>query len=474
MMNAESTHAAAALTPRAQAAGPEGALGSVPPQPKSVRDTGLEQQFIAALIAKSIYVAGKIRLPVLTGKLRLSINVLREVLDFMLAEQLVEVAWRGESDLDVQYQLTPNGKLRAADYMAACRYVGPAPVTLAAYCEIALRQSGRQAGAARVSAPDMTAAFGDDTLEPAVRELIGAAMHSSRSLLLYGPSGSGKTTLARKLGRLQPGLVAVPYAILIDQDIVQFYDPLVHPAPTPLQARQSEDRRSVDTRWVLCQRPLVQVGSELSDDMLDLREHEAGGLYHAPPHFLANNGILIVDDLGRQRVPTGDLLNRWSGPLDAGVDQLTLHGGHKVNVPFDVTMVFATNLAPQVLLDDSFMRRIGYKVHIGPISEANYRKLFRHQCLVSRVVYDEAVIEHLLQRLHAGAKRPLLASYPRELLGRIADFAGFAGVAPRLTVPALELAWQSMFAGCAHGTAAPALPPASFNAASGDSLFERI
>ncbi|MFZ3288540.1 MAG: ATP-binding protein, partial [Telluria sp.] len=154
MMDTESTLAAAALTPRAQAAGPEGALGSVPPQPKSVRDTGLEQQFIAALIAKSIYVAGKIRLPVLTGKLRLSINVLREVLDFMLAEQLVEVAWRGESDLDVQYQLTPNGKLRAADYMAACRYVGPAPVTLAAYYEIALRQSGRQAGAARVSAPD--------------------------------------------------------------------------------------------------------------------------------------------------------------------------------------------------------------------------------------------------------------------------------------------------------------------------------
>ena len=476
MIEAESSMATAAGTStvaRAQP-GPDEPMASVPPQPKTVRDTGLEQSLITELVIKAMYAIGKTHLPILTGKLRLSINVLREVLDVILAEQLAEVAGRGDSDLDVHYQLTAGGRQRAQEYLARCRYVGPAPVTLQAYRDVALRQSSRHAAAARVGAAELAAAFADDCLDPAVRDLLGAAMQSSRSLLLYGPSGSGKTTLARKLGRLQQGLVAVPYALLIDQEIVQFHDPLLHLLPSPLQARQAEDRRSVDTRWSLCQRPVVQVGAELSEEMLDLRHDPAGGVYHAPPHFMANGGILVVDDLGRQRMPAADLLNRWAGPLDAGADQLTLHGGHKVSVPFDVTLVFATNLAPQLLLDDSFMRRVAYKIHVGALSEPNYRSLFRHQCRATRIAYDEEAVEYLVTRLHAPSGRPLLASYPRELLGRIADFAGFAGGAPRLTVAALEQAWISMFAGCGSGASAPAQPPVMFDAASGDPLFERI
>lgn len=471
MIETESTLAAAEAGARRQA--PDEPMASLPPQPKTVRDTGLEQSLIVELIAKSIHASGRIHMPVLAGKLRLSINVLREVLDRMLAEQLVEVGWRGDSDLDVQYQLTQNGKLRAAEYLAASRYAGPAPVTLAAYRDVVLRQSSRHAQASRVSAADMAAAFADDSLDPSMRELLGAAMQSCRSLLLYGPSGSGKTTLARKLGRLQQGVVAVPHAILVDREIVQFYDPQLHTPPAPLHAR-AEDRRGVDTRWALCQRPVIQVGAELSQEMLDLRHDSSAGTYHAPPHFLANGGIFIVDDLGRQRLPSAELLNRWGGPLDAGVDHLTMQGGHKVTVPFDVTLVFATNLAPQMLLDDSSMRRLGYKIHVGPLSEPNYRTLLRHQCRVARVVYDDAAMEYLLTRLHGTAGRPLLACYPRELLGRIVDFAGFAGVAPRLTVAALEQAWTSMFAECAGGHPAPAHRSASFDATSGAALFERI
>ncbi|MES2322098.1 MAG: ATP-binding protein [Pseudomonadota bacterium] len=451
----------------------EGAI-RMPPQPKTVRDTGLELSLIVELVTKAMYATGKMHLPVLTGKLRLSINVLREVLGFMLAEQLVEVASRGDSDLDVNYQLTHIGKLRAPDFFARSRYVGPAPVTLHAYRELVQRQSARHAQVGRVSAADMHAAFADDVLDAGVRDLVGAALQSSRSLLLHGPSGSGKTTLARKLGQLQQGVVAVPYAILADQAIIQVYDPLTHMAPAPLQSRQSEDRRSTDSRWALCQRPLVQVGAELCPEMLDLRYDEAGGVYHAPPHFLANNGILLVDDLGRQRMACADLLNRWSGPLDSGIDQLTMDGGHKIGVPFDVTLVFATNLAPHLLLDDSSMRRIGYKILVGPLSEANYRHLFRRQCRLLRITYDDAAIEYLITRLHAPAGRALLASYPRELLGRIADFASFAGATPRLSVSAIEQAWTSMFAACFTGASAPAQQSVPFLAVSGDPLLERI
>lgn len=445
----------------------------LPAQPKTVRETGLEQTLIVELVVKAMFASGRMHLPVLTGKLRLSINVLREVLGFMMAEQLVEVASRGDSDLDVNYQLTGNGKLRAADFLARCRYTGPAPVTLQAYRDMVQRQAARHASHARVTGADMAAAFAEDILEPAVRDQIGAALQSSRSLLLYGPSGSGKTTLARKLGQLMHGTVAVPYAILIDQHIVLVYDPVLH-LPPQLPARQGEDRRSVDARWALCQRPHILAGAELSAEMLDLRRDDAGGVYHAPPHIMANNGMLLVDDLGRQRLATADLMNRFAAPLDTGADHLSLEGGHKVGVPFDVTMVLATNLPPQSLLDESLLRRIAYKIQVGALSEQHYRALFKRQCRLQHVAYDESAFDYLLTCLHPSHGRALLASYPRELLGRIADFASFAGVDARLSVPALDQAWSSMFTGCISGAAAPSQPSFHSLAVCGDPLLERI
>ncbi len=448
-------------------------VARLPPQPKTVSDTGLELSLLVELAAKTMYAVGKMHLPVLMGKMRLSFSVLREVLGFMVAEQIVEVALRGDSDLDVHYQLTATGKLRAAEYLARCRYIGAAPVTLHAYRELVLRQSQRQARVNRVGAAELAAAFCDDGLEASVRELIGAALQSGRSLMLHGPSGSGKSTVARKLGQLQCGLVATPYAILVDNDIVQFHDPLLHPAP--LQLRQAEDRRSSDSRWALCQRPVVQVGADLSAEMLDLRHDKAGGVYHAPPHFLANNGMLVVDDLGRQRIAAAQLLNRWSGPLDSGTDQLTIEGGHKISVPFDVTLVLVTHRAPHEMLDASAMRRVGYKIRIGALSEAGYRGLFRRQCLLSGLECDDGVLAHLIDVLHGVDGPPLLASYPRELIERIADFASFAGAAPRLTIGALEQAWTSMLAGEGGASADLGVPhPVPYFVAAGDPLSERI
>ena len=454
------------------------AVQRMPPQPKTVRDTGLELSLLVELVAKTMYAAGKVHLPVLTGKLRLSVNVLREVLGFMLAEKLVEVAARGDSDLDVHYQLTSAGKVHGADALARSRYAGPAPVTLQAYREMVQRQRAGQGGhAGQPTQAEVAAAFAEDSLEPQVRNLIGAALQSSRSLLLHGPSGSGKTTLARKLGQLQRGAVAVPYAVLVERAIVQIHDPLVHLAapgqPGQQGGRAADDWRMVDSRWTLCQRPLIQVGAELGPEMLDLRYDAASGTHHAPPHCMANNGMLLVDDLGRQKIETADLLNRWSGPLDTGIDQLTLDG-HKVGMPFDLTLVLATNLSPHVLLDDAAMRRVGYKIHVGALGEAGYRSLFRRQCRLARIACDDAVLDYLVMRLHGASARPLLACMPRELLGRIADFAGYAGTEARLSNASLDQAWASMFASCTSGAPAPAQPPVPFFAESGDPLVEKI
>jgi energy-coupling factor transporter ATP-binding protein EcfA2 len=420
----------------------------LPPQPKCVRETGLELQLIVELAAKAMYVAGRTHLPILATRLRLSINVLREALDFMVAEQLAEVAWRGDADIDVQYQLTAAGKLRAAGWLERSPYQGPAPVTLEAWRAMAARQAAQLPVP---SAEDVEAVFGEAGLEPAVRNLIGAAMHAGRSMLLYGPPGSGKSTLARKLGRLLQGTVLVPHAVAVGQEIIQLYDPALHLPPSlppGAAGRQPLERRSTDARWVLCQRPVVQLGAELDESMLELRHDAFSGCYQAPPHCKASHGLFIIDDLGRQRLSAPALLNRLIQPLDAGQDQLSLQGGHKFAMPFQAMLVFATNLAPQVLLDGSALRRLGYKVHVGALSEASYRSLFRLQCRAAGVALDDAGLRYLIEELHRGSGQPLLASYPREILGRIADFAGYAGQPPRLSVAALDQAWSSMFAAC--------------------------
>ena len=422
----------------------DGNLAAVlPRQPRTVRDTGLDARLVTALVIKTLHADGKTPLSRLTGRLRLSVSVLREVLQALVGTQQAEVAYSGDSDLDVHYQLTALGQRAAGDHLVESRYVGPAPVTLAAWRAVVTRQSQRQPDAARVTRTELDAVLDGDGLAPAIREQVGAALYSGRPLLLYGPSGSGKTSLARKLARLRQDPIAVPYAVLVNHEIIQLHDLALH--PLPLHVRALEERRSGDARWALSQRPLVHVGPELARDMLELRSDLGSGVLHAPPHILANNGLLVVDDVGRQRVPPGELLHRWLGALEAGLDHVTVPGGATHVLPFDVSLVLVTSLAPESVLDDACLRRIGYRIPVGPLSEQSYRALLRRQARQRRIDLDDSAIAFLIDHLHRRTGRALLAAYPHELLGRIADFAGFSGQAPCCDVDGLTRAWYSLF-----------------------------
>ncbi len=406
------------------------AVADLPPAPRSLEETGLAFLSLVELLSKVLFLRGQLRLFELSAHLRLPASVIEKLIGFMRTERLCDVVRRGGTDGDVDYQLTDAGRERAAGYLARNQYAGAAPVSLDAYAQVVGRQS---VAGMRVTRQDVARGFHDVVVKPRIRDQLGAAMNSGRAIFLHGPSGSGKTFLAERLHRLLRGSVAIPHAITIDDEVIQVFDPCVHtPVHAGAQGANTLDRKATrDARWVECERPIAITGGELTLAMLDLEFDRSAGYYRAPPHLKANNGILIVDDLGRQLVSPRELMNRWIVPLDRRRDYLTFHSGYKFMVPFDVALVFSTNLKPSDLADPAFMRRLGHKIHVGALTEDEYRAIFRQVCDELRIAHVETVFDHLRSR-HQREQRPLLACYPKDLLDQIRDFAHYEGGEPRL------------------------------------------
>lgn len=414
--------------------------------PRSPEQTGLPFLFLIELVSKVLFLRGQVRLLELSSHLKLANSVLDPLIAFMRAEKLCEAVRRGGSntDADLTFTLTDTGRARATEFLSRSAYAGPTPVTVQDYCAQVEAQSVSHMHVLR---EDIAREFEGIVVSPDVLDKFGAAMNSGRAIFIHGPAGSGKTFLAECLAGLLKGDIWVPYAILVDGEVVQVYDPAVHHEATSEVAQASllDKRDAPDPRWVRCKRPAVLTGGELTLDMLELQFDPGTRYYQAPPHLKANNGIFIIDDLGRQLVAPQELMNRWIVPLDRRVDYLALHTGKKFRVPFDVSVIFSSNYKPADLADEAFLRRLGYKVYVGPVSPDDYRSIFIGASERAGVPFDEDAYQALLRDGHARDQRPLLACIPFDIVSKVRDRANYLGTTPQMTPESLVWAWQCYF-----------------------------
>jgi hypothetical protein len=414
-----------------------------PPPPATIPETGLHPDTLSQLLLKTL-VAGEATGTALAEKFRLPYSVLDALVQHARVEKLVEV--RGASGTGTaayRYILTDLGRERAMQYLDVNRYVGPAPVSLAQYTAYV-----RACMAARpyVDRDRLATGFDQLIVNKAMFDQLGPAVNSGKSLFLYGAPGNGKTVVAEGIGRALGSEMFVPHAIDIDGQTITVFDPVNHVPLGGIDASTSVIATSVhDRRWETIKRPVVVVGGELTLEMLDLTFNPIARFYEAPIQMKANGGVFVVDDFGRQRIPPRDLLNRWIVPLESRVDFLTLHTGRKFEIPFNVLIVFATNLKPESLADEAFLRRIPYKILAKNPTIDEYCKIFELNCKKRQLAFDPVMVEYLNRKYYQPRKLQMRACHPRDLVEQVVNICRYQNREPMITRELLDAACGSYF-----------------------------
>jgi hypothetical protein len=417
----------------------------MPPAIKSINDTGLNIFYLSELVLKVLYFSGlksgygvaeSVALP-FTG-------VIDEVMEFLKRERFVEVRGSGGfGEGAYQFMITGAGIAKAREALERSQYAGAAPVSLEVYCKSVLEQHKRVV----VTKEIMDNALSHLIVSQHVMEKVGPAVNSGRSIFLYGPPGNGKTTISESVGRVVLGATMyIPYAIDVDGQIVRMYDSVNHEAvEEEAYTGTGSGAQRPDPRWIKIKRPMIMVGGELTLEGLDLVYDPINKYYEAPFQMKSNGGMFLIDDFGRQQVRPRDLLNRWIVPLEKRVDFLTLANGRKIEVPFDVLIVFSTNLEPSDLVDEAFLRRIRHKIEIVDPTFEEYREIFKMMAERRGLPYDDQMLAYLLQEWYIKLDRPLRGSQPRDLIDQMKDIAGYLEVPFKMTKDLLDRACEAYF-----------------------------
>jgi predicted ATPase with chaperone activity len=401
--------------------------------PDRLEDLGVPRSVVADLVLRYLWLHGSGTLHLLHQTLKLSFPLLETLFHQFRNQQLLEV--KGMTGDDYSFTLTATGRAQAAGRNEVCQYVGPAPVSIQQYQKVVRAQAAH----VRLSRESLRQAFDDLVLPDGLLDQLGPSLIGHQSLFLYGATGNGKTSIAERILRIYQDAIAVPYAVEVDGHIVALFDPVVH-KQVPFQ----DDL--LDLRWAICERPCITVGGELSAAMLELRLDETTHVFIAPCQMKANNGILIIDDFGRQRLAPRDLLNRWIVPLDRRVDYLTLSSGMKFQVPFELMVVFSSNLDPHELADEAFLRRIQTKVLVENISPEIFDEIFRRVMQVYQVPTEPGCAEYMRGRCEEYTAAVLRACYPRDIYRLVKAISEYEGRPVRMTKVNIDRAVALYFA----------------------------
>jgi len=414
-----------------------------PPKPQDLQGTGLAVDTITSIILKVLH-SGEATGMRVSDAICLPYSILEPMVEKLRLEALVEVkSATGTGTAGYRYALTDSGRDRARRSFEACGYVGPAPVPLAQYTSYMkqLRDQKHDIFRERVSG-----GFSHLIVEPEMLDQLGPAIASRRAVFLYGPPGNGKSVMGEGIGRVLGGDIYIPHALDVDGQIITMFDPVTHEA----RARDEEGSvirsdSAVDTRWIRVGRPVITVGGELTLEMLDLRYGEMSAFYEAPVHLKANGGVLVVDDFGRQRVPARDLLNRWIIPLESRIDYLNLQSGRKFQVPFDVMVVFATNLDPLSLADEAFLRRIPYKILAKNPTLQQFERIFEMNCRRHGLTFDPSIVQYLQDKYYTARRLDMRACHPRDLTDQVVNLCRYHRRRAELTPELLDEVCQTYF-----------------------------
>ncbi|MCH7810152.1 MAG: hypothetical protein IH863_06205 [Chloroflexi bacterium] len=404
--------------------------GSFLRAPRSFADVGLSKAFLTDLTLKIMHYSGTPSMAQLAKRLGLAGDIVSQILEALTEERLVVVL--SQSDLytgNYRYRLSEKGQAHVSEALERTRYAGPAPVTADQYSSVMQKLFEEKQ---EVSRHEITEAVKELVLTSEVSDALARALFSGKTSLLYGPSGNGKSVILENFSKGLAGHSYVPFAIYAYGQVIRVFDPSIH-VPLDEDSDEPKEKSDFDRRWVKVRRPAIVLGAEMDRSALDLAYDPQAGFYQAPAHIKAQNGVLVVDDFGRQRVTTTDLLTRWLIPLERGWDSLSMVTGEKLTVPFRLQLLFGTNARVREVADDALLRRILYKVRIPNPDQANFGEILRRECRAKAVPVEDDAIEYAVEKLFNEQALKPRASHARDLVDILMESAAFDGTNPVLS-----------------------------------------